>query len=624
MPSGLRFPNFLVCMDTATELKQLVDSEIIGSELAPKLEQLQPGTCCSHRSWGLGIIKDWNTTLGQVIIDFQTKPGHAMEFEYAVASLRTLTPEHIQSRILNNLSEIQEISENDALELMKITVASLGKNATAERIEETLVPAVIPQERWKKWWDGAKRAIKKDPHFVVPTKRSEAIVLHDAPQDAKEELKEAFRTATGPKQTITAIENLLREYKELKDPSFLTEVTDQVAKVLERTPYSQVGMALELVLVRDELLQNGGAELPTGKYAVPSYLPTDADKLGVLLEKVATGKQAKVISRARDNLKGIWPELFLELLPRANSRIAQAIVDAFVDDGRTEEVVFCVQRLLRERNIHPDFMATICRNRKGIFDKLLDGQFFFAALSALEMDQMGGIRRASKLSDIILKDKTLLRDLLAESDEDEVRDVTRAILLSPAFEELDKRSLLAMMVKMYPFVQSMIAGGETKSDTVTLIVSWDSLARREKELEEIVNKKIPQNSKDIAIARSYGDLRENHEFKAAKEMQTVLFRRRDELKNMLLNAQGTDFKDADPSAVNIGTKVELTQPDSREKEFYTILGAWDSEPEKGIISYQTPVAQALYHKRTGEEVDLPLESGGTRRVRIDAISKAVE
>src|SRR5213595_2597529 len=108
---------------------------------------------------------------------------------------------------------------------------------------------------------------------------------------------------------------------------------------------------------------------------------------------------------------------------------------------------------------------------------------------------------------------------------------------------MDKRSLLARIVKSHPAVQSLISGEQTKQDT-TLIVSWESLERRKIDYADLVHKKIPANSKEIAIARSYGDLRENHEYKAAKEMQKILMRRKVELEGQLIRARGTDFANA--------------------------------------------------------------------------------
>jgi len=149
-------------------------------------------------------------------------------------------------------------------------------------------------------------------------------------------------------------------------------------------------------------------------------------------------------------------------------------------------------------------------------------------------------------------------------------------------------------------------------------VSWESLERRKNEYTELVQKKIPANSKEIALARSYGDLRENHEYKAAKEMQKILMRRKGELEYQLVRARGTDFGNPRTDVASIGTRVRVTDLSSQHGEEFAILGAWDGNPEKGVISYLSPVAQSLLNHKVGEEVEFDME-GARKRFRIDAI-----
>jgi transcription elongation factor GreA len=182
---------------------------------------------------------------------------------------------------------------------------------------------------------------------------------------------------------------------------------------------------------------------------------------------------------------------------------------------------------------------------------------------------------------------------------------------------MDKRSLLARIVKSYPAIQSLITGEQSRQDT-SFVVSWESLARRKDEYADLVQKKIPANSKEIAIARSYGDLRENHEYKAAKEMQKILMRRKSELESQLVRARGSDFTNVRTDVVSIGTRVRVFDLDSNQSETFTILGAWDSDPEKHIISYLAPVAQKLLNRKAGEELDLETENGA-RRYRVESI-----
>jgi transcription elongation GreA/GreB family factor len=160
--------------------------------------------------------------------------------------------------------------------------------------------------------------------------------------------------------------------------------------------------------------------------------------------------------------------------------------------------------------------------------------------------------------------------------------------------------------------------GESGEKQEALIVSWESLERRKTEFDELVNKKIPQNITEIQIAREYGDLRENFEFKAAKEMQRVLQRRKAETERELSLARGTDFVNPDTTQVSIGTTVTLREIPDGTTDTYHILGAWDSDPEHSIISYKAGIAQALLGHKVGEQLGIITEHGD-RMVEITKI-----
>jgi transcription elongation factor GreA len=222
----------------------------------------------------------------------------------------------------------------------------------------------------------------------------------------------------------------------------------------------------------------------------------------------------------------------------------------------------------------------------------------------------------------LIEDRQLLGDIFKKVDVALARDAMRRLQLSPLFDELTKRSLLARMVKVYPELESMITGTQPQGEAVSLIVSWSSLEKRKAEFEELVKVKIPENSREIALARSYGDLSENFEFKAAKQMQSVLMRRKAELEQMLHNARGTSFENPDTSRVSIGTIVTLRNAETNKEETYTILGAWDGDPDRHIISYQTAIGQALLGREIGDNVPLATEDGGTAQFTIVSVKAA--
>ena len=258
----------------------------------------------------------------------------------------------------------------------------------------------------------------------------------------------------------------------------------------------------------------------------------------------------------------------------------------------------------------------------GTIAPLLNARLAGAILHAIQREHAGTGRKKNLLLEYLVNDHSLLAELLRETDIEDVRDIARKLLAHPAVGEMDRRSLLARVIRVHPAIQALLTGGaEVRQQTIT--VSWESLEQRKNEYDELITKRMPANTRDIATARSYGDLRENFEFKAAKEMQKVLMARKGELELMLANSRGTDFADAKADFVGIGTVVTLSDLTEDKPVRYAILGAWDSDVDRGIISYQTTLAQALLNKKPGEEADF--EIGGHRHhVRVEKIERYVD
>jgi transcription elongation GreA/GreB family factor len=101
-------------------------------------------------------------------------------------------------------------------------------------------------------------------------------------------------------------------------------------------------------------------------------------------------------------------------------------------------------------------------------------------------------------------------------------------------------------------------------------------------------------------------------------MQKILMRQKEDLEAALNRARGQDFANASTEAVGPGTIVLATDLATNQPESFTILGAWDSDPDKGVISYLTPVAMALLGRKVADEVEFELH-GSKRRHRIEKI-----
>ena len=115
---------------------------------------------------------------------------------------------------------------------------------------------------------------------------------------------------------------------------------------------------------------------------------------------------------------------------------------------------------------------------------------------------------------------------------------------------------------------------------------------------------IPKNSQDIGVARSYGDLRENAEFKYAKERQGLLMAQAGQLAADLEKVKPTDFRDVAFTQVVQGCGVQLAYANDTMETYY-ILGVWDQDETLSIISSETRLAKALMGRKEGEHVVIP-------------------
>ncbi len=592
------------------ELEKLVESGRLTTKAAAQLEQLKPGTFCQHKSWGFGRVAQWNLLLNQIVIDFAAKKSHAMQLEYAAENLVVIPPQHFLARKANDLAGIKKLAVEDPVAIVRDILESLDGQATVQQISDWLIGDVFTEAEWKRWWESAKKRLKSSGEFSIPAKKTESIRTRGEGVSQAEELIVSFNHARQPKQQVAALEQIIKTHQQFKEPEKqLQPIITTIENVATRNQKLHPELAFELLLGRDDLLERFPKLKTTHIGLTLAKLIVDEERrLISILPKLPAAKEKKILQALPAALGDRWSERALQLMQATHGRMVAQIPHVFRDAGQHAQLQEMLERSLREHSATSEMLVWLCAERED-WRELINPELLAAILSALEREQHSAPGRASKLQRLLMDDRQLFQDMFGNSDVGLARDAMRRLQLSPLFDELTKRSLLARIVKVFPDLESMIAGAQTQEKAAQLVVSWSSLERRKAEYEELVKKKIPENTKEISVARSYGDLSENFEYKAAKQMQAVLVRRRSELERDLQNARGTAFENADTSRVSIGTVVTVRDKSSKKQETYTILGAWDGNPERNIISYQTAIGQALLGHKAGEIVTLNTDQG---------------
>ena len=574
-----------------------------------KLESMKPGAYVVHRSWGFGQIKSFDDTTLKLIIDFKGKKSHSMDPAFCVTTMEVLPDNHLLVRKETEPKKIQELIADNPAQLIVEALESYPNKATTAIDLEITLSQVIGEEKFKKGWGDARKAVAKDPRVSVPEKKTECYILRETPVSAEDEIFDQFNSTRSARRRISLAEDYASASAHKAAQANLTEVLKGVADAVKDSNQIDAAERLYGAAVRDRIAKVAGVDAATFEPSQASLVANLRD-LPAIAEKIPVQFQSHFLELIKETHPIECRDIVFNLLKVSQGKFTTECINFLVENGYSDDLASTLKRWQTEQNLRAPVLLWIVKNRHSKkFAKLLNDLITPRLLSAIffaidyEALQAASARRIP-LGDILSDDTELIADLLSTADPETARDLANTLLLNQGFEELTKKSLLARFIKIFPNIQSLVAvDAEAKEDG--LLVSRGSFERKREEYETIVSKKIPENSKAIATAREHGDLKENSEYKMAKQDQQVLMAQKSQLERELARARITDFKDATIEQVSVGSIVEVRVPDGATTK-YTILGVWDGDPDHHIISYKTPLGAALIGKRTGETVKVKM------------------
>lgn len=557
------------------------------------------------------------------------------------------------------------------LELERIFKQLFGfKFINAENLPESVFDKANKdaEKKYRAWWNKTKEVLFRNPNVACPKNKNESYVLRDdeeAMRPEQEVLREYFLNRE-PKKKILLAEKLYKTatgdgVEEIK--SSLEKIKDELTEAIKKAMDSSKGLndadCLHGIWVRNNLIrylyEGDEAKVdeiaPQSKQIILKAVSKDPkDGLNNLAKNLPTS----YIERFLDLLTRIytedWREKILDLLKYSDGRLTKECIDFLLgwdvskkshyvknaeiaDDGRgtsRELIKKYLKKWLSEQTLHGPVIFWIVKNRNDnkysdMLQELIGEDLFSALLAAVDDSalQRETIVTTAKipLAEELDTDRELVGDLLDKSTAETARDLAQTLLLNQGFEELTKKSILARFIKKFPTVQSLVASKSETQDMRVYVSDW-SLALRREELEDIVKNQLPASKLAIEAARELGDLRENSEYKMAREHDELLCARRAQLERDISSANVFDFNTTPMDKVGIGSVVSL-KSDKGESLTCSIMGAWDSNTDKNIFSYQTPLAQALLEHKVGETVETNINNHITKWT-IENISRYID
>ena len=650
---------------TREEIDALILKNPELSAVREQLEAMKVGAYCMHRAWGLGKITGYDSAAERLLVDFPEvgKTGHRMDPGFSVGKLEILPENHLLVRKHTEAATIEKLIKNDPVQLVKeILAVAPDRKMTATEIELVLGRLLGPA-KMKKWWVATKKALLKDPSVGVPAKKEGDFELRDKDDEVspEREILEEYYRNKNPKKKILLAEKLfqfssvkatdelpqtdpnmpqpLHHYK-ASDPEIvgdLHKIFEELTDAIKAAKRLTKAECLYGLWVRNDLCRFFKEDVdslePTSKSVILSCSQEELNEVAQQIPQTPAclKRLLDLLSRVYAE-NGEWKNVTLKLLEDSTGKFTGECITFLVERGEDKLLSRKLQEWLDGQTLRSPVLIWVIKNRNSrkyqkIVKPLMTHQLLNAILYAIDREAvMSTSNRRIQLAEELSDDYGLIPDLLENANEEIARDLAQALNLNQGFEPLMKKSLLARFIKIYPRILSLISGGNVEDNepevSSALIVSEWSLQERRNELEDIIKVQIPANKEAIAVAKEHGDLKENSEYKMARQDQETLLARKGLLESELERAHVTDFSDTPTDKVGVGSVVELV-PASGVPVVYTILGAWDSNPEENILSYKTPLAQKLIGKAVGDVVETIID-GNKETWSIKSMSRWVD
>jgi len=146
-------------------------------------------------------------------------------------------------------------------------------------------------------------------------------------------------------------------------------------------------------------------------------------------------------------------------------------------------------------------------------------------------------------------------------------------------------------------------------------MTQSGLEKLKEELKKLKTVDRPQNVKDIEEARAHGDLSENAEFHAAKERQSHIAGRIQQVEDWIARAEVIDVTKLSGDRVVFGATVTLSDVETDKEVSYRIVGEVEADLKRGLISVKSPIARGMIGREVGDAVNIQAP-GGVREYEI--------
>jgi transcription elongation factor GreA len=569
------------------------------------------GSFVFHRTWGVGRIA--GVEGDEIIIDFAKKRAHSMSLKMAVNALQTLSNNHIWVlKATWKKEKLREKIKSDYVWTLKTIIKSFGNSCDIKRIKAELVPIVLSSGEWTTWSGKAREILKSDPGFGVSPDNIDLFTVRDRPISMEEKFYNEFKAERNIFARAGTLRNFVNQKEMEPDSEFFTEMFGYFTAFLRSPGQINENVVASYLFVKE--LAGRYPHLGAGLSLDFTEIFNAIDDVPFLFRELKDNKFKEEFLHHVQLFIPDWADIYVKLFPYA---LAPSIITQLEKEGYGDKLSAMTAACFDNFRDYKEAVVWLFRNAASepwfkeadvSFEKQLITLIHILDLSYRDIEnhrETPENRKTNKQVYSILFREGNLNSFIDQADDDTIIRIYTFINDVKDLDPQDKLNLRSRILTKNPDFKFF--GGEEKAVlTRGFMVTSAMYEEKQRQLAHIMDVEVPANSKEIAFALSLGDLRENSEYKAAKEKQDILNSTVAKLKDEIERAQIFDPQSINASRVSFGTKVTLRNTAGGETEEYTILGQWESDPGNNIISYLSPFGAALLNKTVGEQFEFSI------------------
>lgn len=567
------------------------------------------GNFVFHRTWNIGRIA--SVRGDEVTIDFAKSRGHKMSLKMAIDSLIPLSKDHIWVlKAIWPKDKLHEKVKIDPVWALKTIIKSFDNKADFKHIKAELVPSVLTLSEWNGWSAKAKEILKTDSSFGNASDDISTFIVRDRPLSFEEKVYIQFKAEKGYFDRV----QYFRDYIETNDfdSDYFAEMLAYFSSFLKT--YQTVD---EFVVSSFLLLKDLATKYPrlqqnvTAKFS--DLFAQIENPLSIYINIKDSDLRNAYVQHIKNFIPG-WPDIYIKLLPYARS---MKMLEALKAAGHSAKLKKMAMDIVENYKDHREAFIWLVKDLREepwfaelgiVYEKILLTLLHILDITYKEIDNHKDTtdnRKVNRLVQNILFKENVLETFLLDTN---VETIERVYALLMDIKEVDPAIKMNIKRKISEKFPNLRFFGEEEKLTVSrgLMVTAEKYEEKQRLLQSIMEIDVPQNQKEIAFALSLGDLRENAEYKAAKEKQDELNAKVGKLKNELERAQIFDKSTISTAKISFGTKVTIVNELTGAKEVFTILGPWESDPASDIISYLSPLGKKLFNHKAGEHLSFSI------------------